>query len=119
MKQLSSIVVILICCGCTSLRPVQVPADQIHERIAAGEIVHVGDRVRIATADGKRHEFRVTAVTADTISGKKIDIPITDVVAVETRKFSGGKTAALGGGTYLLYVLLALGAAAGALAGGL
>ena len=114
MKQLAVIVVVLICGACTTLEPAQLSSEQLHERMSAGEVVHVGDRVKIATADGKRHEFRVTAVTADTVSGEQIDIPIADVVAVETRKFSGGKTAALAGGS-VAFIWLAI-AVAGVLA---
>jgi hypothetical protein len=118
VKLLSTIVAILVCSGCTTLEPVQVPSEQLHERMSSGEIVHVGDDVKIATADGKRHQFRVTAVTADTISGEKIDIRIVDVVAVETRKFSGGKTAALAGGGILFYLMI-VAAGAAALAAGI
>lgn len=58
-------------------------------------------------------------VTAQSVSGENVDIQIADVVAVEKRVFSGKKTALLGGGTYLIYVLAAIGAASAALAGGL
>ena len=108
MKLISMFVVILLFSGCTTLRPVELSPEQLHERISIGEVIQAGDDVKLFTADGKHHEFQVTAVTDDRIMGKDIEIPIADIIAVETREFSGGKTAVLAGSAYLLYVLLAV-----------
>ena len=123
MRRISGMIVLLICFGCSSLKPVKAPPEQLHERISAGEIVRPGDDVRIITTDGKYHEFHVTAVTADTISGKKTwgkktAVQIADVVTVEVRGFSGGKTTLLAGGT-VLFVMLIIAAGTAALMGGM
>jgi hypothetical protein len=117
MKLISMIIIILVASGCTTLKPVEMSPEQLHERISAGEIIEVGDSVKIVTADGAIHKFKVTAISADHIAGKDIKLPIVDIVAVETREFSGGKTTALtAGGLALVYVIAAAVATASLLA---
>lgn len=108
MKLISAIIVILLASGCSTLTPVEMSPEQLHERISLGEIIQVGDSVRIVTTDGENHKFKVSAVTAEHIAGKDIEISIADILAVETREFSGGKTAALAvGSAALLYAIAA------------
>jgi len=108
MKLISMIIIILVASGCTTLKPVEMSPEQLHDRISAGEVIEVGDSVKIVTTDGETHKFKVSAITADGIAGKGIEIPIADIVAVETREFSGGKTTALAVGSgVLLYVIAA------------
>lgn len=73
----------------------------------AEELIKVGDEVLIITADGVRHEFETTAITNEQVVGDEVSVAINDIVALETREFSGGKTAALAGGAILLYQILA------------
>ncbi len=108
MKLISMFVIVLIFSGCTTLKPVELSPEQLHERISTGEVIQAGDDVKLITADGEQHEFKVIAVTNDRIMGEDIEIPIVDIIAVETREFSGGKTAVLAGSAYLLYALLAI-----------
>ncbi len=116
MKLISTIIVILVASGCSTLKPVEMSPEQLHERISMGEIIQVSDSVRIVTTDGDNHKFKVTAITADHITGKDIEILSPDIVAVETREFSGGKTAALAGSAVLLYAIVAAVASAVVLA---
>lgn len=60
-------------------------------------MVKPGDRVQLITADEAVHEFRVTAVDLDAglIKGKDEAVRIADIVGVETRELSAGKTAAI------------------------
>jgi hypothetical protein len=48
--------------------------------------------------------------------GDDIEIPIEEVVAIETKEFSAGKTAALAGGTVLLWAIIVAVALGGTLA---
>jgi hypothetical protein len=48
--------------------------------------------------------------------GDDIEIPIEEVVAIETKEFSAGKTAALAGGTVLLWAIIVAIALGGTLA---
>lgn len=107
MKSLLVIILALVGSGCTTLKPVEMSPEELQQKVAAGEIIEVGDRVKVVTSDGVVHKFVVTEVAADRVSGKDIDLPIADIIAVETREFSGGKTTALVAGGTLIYVLLA------------
>jgi hypothetical protein len=107
MKLISMIITILVASGCTTLKPVEMSPEQLHARISAGEIIEVGDTVKIVTADGTIRKFKVSTITADRITGKDIELPIADIIAIETREFSGGKTTALAaGGAALVYVIV-------------
>ena len=111
--------VLLVASACTSMKAVEMSPEQLQQKVSAGEIISVGDSVQIATSDGQTHKFRVTAITADLVSGKDIEIPVTDILAVQTREFSGGKTTALAaGGIGLLYVIGGAIAAAALMGGG-
>ena len=112
IRLITTIIVVLLVSGCSSLQHVQMPPEQLQQEISVGTLIEVGDTVRITTANGERHKFTVTAVTADHISGKNKEIAIADIISVETKEFSSGKTTALAGGAYLIYVLLAAVAAA-------
>jgi hypothetical protein len=47
---------------------------------------------------GGVQRFRVTSVERDTLNGKNVAVPWSEISHLEVRKFSGGKTAALVGG---------------------
>jgi len=107
MKLLSALVVVLMVTGCSTMTPVEMSPDQLHDQISTGDILHEGDKVKIVTTDGKTHQFKVSAITDASIIGDDIEVPIADIVAIETKEFSGGKTAALVGGVGGLFYLLA------------
>lgn len=96
--------------ACSSLEPVEMPAAEVQRMILAGEIPLEGESIKVVTSDGKSHEYRVTEVDEEKrlIRGKEIAVAIDDVVAVETREFSVGKTALLAGGSYVFLALLAI-----------
>jgi len=109
MKIISTFIVILLITGCTTLKPVEMSPEQLHARISAGEVLNEGDKVKIVTTDGKIHQFEVTDINDTSIVGDDVEVRIVDIVALETREFSGGKTAALVGGSYVaLGMLIAL-----------
>jgi hypothetical protein len=56
---------------------------QLHEKIAAGEIFKPGDTVTIATADGEQHAVTVFAVRADSVVGKEAVRPASDESGLE------------------------------------
>lgn len=107
MKGFVVILLALVLAACTSLKPLEIPPEQLQSMIARGEVIAVGDNVKIITNDGKQHHFKVTEISGSFVSGKNDSISIPDIVALETREFSGGKTALLTGSVYLFYVLLA------------
>jgi hypothetical protein len=108
MKLIATIIAILFVGGCTTLKPVEMSPELLQQHISDGQVFEVGDSAKIVTTDGVIHKFRVTGVTADKILGKGVEVPISDIVAVETQEFSGGKTAALAvGSVAILYIIAA------------
>jgi capsular polysaccharide biosynthesis protein len=103
---------ILLASGCSTVTPVEMTPEQVQKKISIG----VGDTVKIATSNGEVYNFKVTAVTNQQILGDDIEIPIEEVVAIETKEFSAGKTAALAGGTVLLWAIIVAVALGGTLA---
>jgi predicted membrane GTPase involved in stress response len=101
---------IALCPACSNMEPVEATPEQVQHMIVAENILPPGEAVRVVTSDGKIHKFRVTEVDAENglIRGEKTELDIDDVVAVETKEFSMGKTALLAGGTYLALALLAI-----------
>jgi hypothetical protein len=73
--------------------------------------------VRLVTAEGEVYKFRVTQLdlAEGVVVGRNHAVPIEDIVAVETREVSVGKTAALVGGLAAVWVLLLSMAVAGAI----
>ena len=119
MKNTLVIAMIVFCGACTSLKPIEMPAEQLQQKIISGEIVLVGEKTRLITADGKEYKFRVTAVKDNVIVAEDAEVPIAEVVAVETRQTSAGKTTALvATGVALGYVIAGAVAAAAFLGGG-
>jgi hypothetical protein len=113
MKLIATITAILFVGGCTTLKPVEMSPELLQQHISEGEVFEVGDYAKIVTTDGVIHKFKVTGVSADEILGKGVEVPISDIVAVETREFSGGKTTALAvGSAAILYIIAASVAAA-------
>ena len=108
MKLLTLALVFLVATGCTSLKPVELAPETLQEKILSDNIINVGDWIKVVTSDGVRSEFKVTAISENHIRGKNIDIPIQDIVALETRELSGGKNLALAGGAALGWYLILL-----------
>ena|SRR5689334_4405076 len=97
----------LIASGCTTLRPVYVGDVATTGSLPA---VSRGDWVIASLRSGGVERFRVTSVERDTLNGKNIAVPWSEISHLDVRRFSGGKTAALVGG-----VVVAAGAAFAAL----
>ena len=70
----TSVWALLLCAGmvssCTSVTFTDLSIQQLHEKIAAGEIVRPGETATIATVDGQQHEIMVSAITAESVIGK-------------------------------------------------
>lgn len=90
----------LICClllglaACSSMEQQPSEAEQVRAEIRGGTLFAVGDEVRVTTVAGETLEFEVTAITDETLVGKKRSVPIDEIAAVEVSKFDPGRTAA-------------------------
>jgi hypothetical protein len=103
-----ALTLLLLASGCTSLRPTEASPEDLQRMITQEDLIKPGDRVRLVTADETVYRFRVTSVDVDEgiISGRAESVPISEIVAVETREVSVGKTAALTGGLIGAWVLI-------------
>jgi hypothetical protein len=103
-----ALTLLLLASGCTSLRPTEASPEDLQRMITQEDLIKPGDRVRLVTADEKVYRFRVTSVDLDEglIAGRGEAVPIAEIVAVETREVSVGKTAALTGGLIGAWVLI-------------
>lgn len=107
--------------ACTTLNPVDVPPDELQHQLRAGTLLAAGDRVRLVTADETVHKFRVTEISLeqDMVLGRDASVPIDDIVALETREVSVGRTALLTGGVGIgVAALIAIAIAPAILLGG-
>ena len=134
------LVIVRTCIACTSTTYADLSSEQLHEKIAAGEIVKPGETATIVTVDGQKRELQVTAVGDDNIDGTVVAsrdnkedefgveqgvefdyvrIPITDIQSVEKVQVShpaGQATIAAGVGIGTMFLLMLPGAIVAALA---
>jgi predicted small lipoprotein YifL len=96
--------------ACTTMNPIEMPPEAVQQKIVFEDILQPGKQAKIVTSDGRIQTVRVMRVEA--ASGVIVTdgepIQIADIVAVETRDFSIGKTALLAAGSYTALALLAL-----------
>ena len=70
----------------------------------------IGDTVRVLTKDSQRRVFEIVSLESDAMTGKDVRVPYADIVFLELRTFSRGRTAAataagvLGIGTIVLVI---------------
>lgn len=95
MRAVILLTIIIINAGCTTLRPIEGNPAELQQRLRAGELLEPGDRVLIVSSDQKSHRFRVTSMGPSEIVGKKDSVAVAEVVSLQKRQFSRGKTIAL------------------------
>jgi hypothetical protein len=115
MKKIILTATVLLVCACTTMRPIEAPPAEVQRIIIEENVLKAGERVKLVTEDGKLHQFKIVAVDqeAGLVHGKNTSVPIDEVVAVETREVSVGKTAALAGGIAAVWVITLILAAPG------
>ncbi len=103
--------------ACTSLSSKEATPEELRRQLLSGELLQPGERVRLVTTDETVYEFRIKEIDLDhgLVIGSDEQIPIADVVAVETREVSVGKTALLVGGVGYSLIAIVLVAIAPAL----
>lgn len=99
--------------ACTTMQPVELPASELQDMILSGDLTLAGQSARVVTADGQSRRFRITEIDVEKklLRSDRTDVPIGDIVAIETAEFSLGKTALLAGGSYAVLALIAIAAA--------
>jgi hemin uptake protein HemP len=106
--------------ACSTSKPIELPPATVQQMILDQEILQPGEKVKLITADGQRYDFRVTRVDTEqrVILGGSQSVPIDEVVALETKEFSLGKTALLAAGSYGVLALIAIAIAPALILGG-
>ena len=108
MLRILAVLAALMLAGCTSLQ--QVPGE-LRAQIRAGELVDAGDRIAVTTVDGDRFAFEVTRITAESIAGEGVEVPIDRIAVLRTERFDAVRTAgAAGGAVASAYVAAAVAA---------
>jgi hypothetical protein len=97
VHSLSILLLAFLLVGCTTLRPIDVDAVTLHQKIRSGEAVQEGDTIRAITIDGVAHRLYVTAVDENIVMGHPpgaaFDVadtvlPVDDIVLVEVSRLS-------------------------------
>ena len=103
--------------ACTTLKPTEATPEELQRQLMSGELLEPGERVRLVTTDETVYEFRVTEIDVEQglVIGRDERVPIADLIAVETREVSTGKTALLVGGVGFSVITIVLIAAAPAM----
>lgn len=95
--------------GCTSLKPVELPPEEVRSQVRSGQILQPGERVSLTTEDGTTHVFEVLEVTDRAVRGAAVEVPIDSIVSVRTTQADPARTVlALGGALAVVHVLAAL-----------
>ena len=96
--------------GCTTLNPVEMPPEDVQQMIVSGDILQPGTQAKIVTQDGRIRTINVERIDRELgiIETDEEPLEIAEIVAVETRDFSVGKTALLAVGSYSFLALLAM-----------
>lgn len=95
--------------ACTTLQRTEATPQEVQRLILNEDLLKPGDRVKIVTADQSIYEFRIEQVDLEQelIIGADKQVHVEDIVALETRQVSVGKTALLAGGVaYSVWILL-------------
>lgn len=91
------------------MKPVDLPPGEVREQLRAGQIARPGERVSIATEDGRTHEFKVVRVTDRSVRGGTADVPINTIVSVRTKQADPAKTVlAAAGAVAAIYIVAAV-----------
>ena len=111
MSSILAVLAALMLAGCTSLQQVPGEPAELRAQIRAGALVDPGDRIAVTTVDGNRYAFEVTRITAETIAGEGVEVPIDRIAALRMERFDAGRTAgAAGGAVFSAYVAAAVAA---------
>lgn len=110
LKALLAVNLLCALAACSTMNPVEMSPEEVQMKITSDDILPPGKRTKIVTSDGKIWNVRVARIDADAgaIETDSGNIRIAQIVAVETRDLSIGKTALLAAGSYAVLGLIAM-----------
>ena len=89
-KLIVYLILISFTVGCTTMQPVPATDTQ-----SLANQLEVGDKIKITLLDNSDVAFKVSAVSAEGISGDGVLVAYSDIQQVQVREFSTGKTVGL------------------------
>ena len=89
-KLIVYLILISFTVGCTTMQPVPATGTQ-----SLANQLEVGDKIKITLLDNSDVAFKVSAVSAEGISGDGVLVAYSDIQHVQVREFSTGKTVSL------------------------
>ena len=107
-RSMSLVALLAVTGGCTAVKRVDMDPTTLRGELRAGGVVQTGDKVTVISEAQGDLKFVVTDVDGEVIRGESelgepIEVPINEIVALETRKFAPVRTgAAIWGGTFLV-----------------
>ena len=91
-----------------SMKPVDLPREEVQDQVRAGKIVRPGQHVSITTEDGRTQEFEVTKVSERTVEGDVANVSINSIESVRARRIDGTRSVlAVVGAAALVYIVAA------------
>ncbi len=95
--------------GCTSMQRIDATPEELQSQVRAGKYLHTGQDVTIVTRQETKLWFRFRridndALVGETQLGEEASVPIADVAGIKTNRFNVGRSVALVGGGFLIYV---------------
>ena len=105
---ISLVALLAVSGGCTAVQRVDMDPTTLRGELRGGGVVETGDNVTVISEAQGVLTFVVTDVDGEAIRGESelgqpVEVPIDEIVALETRKFAPVRTgAAIWGGTFLV-----------------
>ncbi|MBT8142684.1 MAG: mechanosensitive ion channel [Gammaproteobacteria bacterium] len=75
------------------MRAVEYTSYDLQARISSGDLINIGDTVRVVKTDGTVHKFTVSKLSNTNIQGRDLNIAISDIARLEVKQFSATKNA--------------------------
>ena len=93
MKSILVVLGIFLLTACTSLQPIEKSPTVIQTQIQEGNLLSVGNRVKIIDVNGRGHEFKITKISNTHLFGKSSSLAIKDIANLQVKEVSSGKSA--------------------------
>lgn len=106
-----SVFIIFVCVfvtACTTTRNFEFTPDEFQQRVVSGDIDLIGERIIVTKKNGDIKEMIVSKVTEDRLISKTREVLFSDIESVDLKYVNKVKTAAVFGGTYLVFSAIAV-----------
>jgi hypothetical protein len=95
MRYFTNILIILSLTGCTSMKPIPLPSNNLNKETHLNKLIKIGDEIKVQTNSGKSYRFIVIKKTDTHLIGKRTNIAINSINSIEKVETDYGKTSVL------------------------